>query len=76
MTVRELITKLQTMPPDATVVYDCCSECVDMDEDQVRLVRKEDRKLCRRNGYYITYREEQWKGATPEFVTVCYFPGN
>ncbi len=89
MTVKELIDKLQIMPSDAVVVYEMCSECIDMEEDQVRLIRAEERRLCRRKrkvysgctetyNTYITYREDQWKGVEDqaEFVTVCHFPGN
>lgn len=80
MTVRELIEKLQTMPPDTGVVYQSCSEDVNMELDQVYLVTSEEKKLALHMGMYISYSSvsaRYWQpGQVPEFVTRCCFPGN
>lgn len=59
MTVGELISVLQGMPQDAVVIYNCCSDYAEMDNDQVTLVRAEDQKIVYReeNGY-LDYKPE------------------
>lgn len=50
MTTRELIAHLQTLPPDAVVIYRCCSEYTAMDADQVKAAKmrhtKDTPRLC------------------------------
>lgn len=61
MTVQELIAKLQTMPPDADVIYRCCSDWDLLEADEVELrTAEESERLAKesKTGYSrtISYR--------------------
>jgi 16S rRNA C967 or C1407 C5-methylase (RsmB/RsmF family) len=45
MTVSELIAKLQTLPPDAVVVYMACSDYQILEENQIVLQTAEEAKV-------------------------------
>jgi len=75
MTVAELIVKLQTMPQEALVIYQRCSECVALEEDEVLLFDD----YIERNGIYMQFKDKWWdysKDGDPKKLTVCVFPGN
>lgn len=77
MKVSELIEHLKQFPPDADVIHTYCSDYEEFDADLVTLIEAESRRLVRRQGRVIEYRERQWpKDETPEFVTAVHFPGN
>ncbi len=74
MMVKELIEKLQAMPPEALVVIDLMSECQLLDENQPTMAN-----MIERNGSYLRWGERYWdyvKDGEPNVVKVCHFPGN
>ena len=74
MTVKDLIAKLATMPPDAVVVIDMYSESSKLADEQPVL-----REMIERNGTYMLFHEQFWdyaKDGQPTFLKVCHFPGN
>jgi hypothetical protein len=74
MTVAELIAKLQTMPQDAPVVIDMCSECLLLDEEEPRL-----EEMIVRHGTWMKLNKSWWdyaKDGEPNQIAVCHFPGN
>jgi hypothetical protein len=89
MNVKELIAKLQTMPPDAEVIYRCCSDWAILNADSVELKTAEESKaehVTSRFGYGgIVYRggrfcdgypKSQYGDEKPVYRTVVTFPGN
>ena len=74
MTVADLIARLQTMPPDAPVVIDMCSETRWLDDDEPRMDR-----MIERHRTWMTLNPRWWdyaKDGEPNEVAVCHFPGN
>lgn len=73
MTVKELIDKLSTMPPDAPVVFNYCSDYADMEPGEVTMKR-----LICRNGHWMDYNAKYWdkREGAPQMIDVCHFPGN
>ncbi len=88
MTNQELIDHLRTFPPDAEVVYRCCSEYEILNVEQVKYsaggLGQDVPRWCspkmfvKRGGHVVTYRIDQWdpKEGVPEFVSLILFPGN
>ena len=86
MTVAELIVILQRMPQDAKCIRTICSDYDEMDEEDLGLIKAEDKKIVLsavkdwRNDpqlRYHHYRSTEWpEGSQPNFVTVCHFDGN
>ena len=78
MTVSELIEKLKTMPPDAPVIYCYQSDYDALEPDQVELIAADEKKVVRRGGRFCyAYPSSEYPpGESPEYITVCRFPGN
>lgn len=81
MRVKDLIELLSRMPPEAEVLYRCCSDWSPLSEDEVTLTRAEDRKIVYRtaNGYSDFNERFLPKGTDPatcDFRTCVLFPGN
>jgi hypothetical protein len=75
MLVSELIQHLQTMPPDAVVIHQFCSESVGMEVEQITL----EENYIERHGTWMKYNPKTWDIVTdgmPDLHTVCHFPGN
>ena len=75
MTVQELIVKLQTMPPDAVVMYRFASDFTDLEEEDVKFFPASARKFARHNNHIMEHRAK-WDHIEPEFIDACVFPGN
>lgn len=75
MTVRQLIRKLEELPPNATVIYSLYSEYEKLDESDIRLIKAEEQKLFLHQGRYLRWHPS-YKKPDPKFVTACVFPGN
>lgn len=80
MIVSELISHLQTMPQDATVIYSFHSEMTVMNIDDVTYrPASEERYVLRPENTEETvfeYNARHWPpGKTPQFVGVVEFPG-
>lgn len=74
MTVKELIDKLSTLPPDAPVIFSFYSDYTDMEPEQVTVMRM----ICR-NGHWMDFRADCWdyeQDGEPVLIDVCHFPGN
>lgn len=73
MTVAELIAKLQTMPSDAIVILNHPIEYLKFDDNDVRLILKDDQKIIKRDGSYMGWHPKLKKPGEPEpeFVTIC-----
>jgi hypothetical protein len=91
MKVADLIAYLQTMPPDADVIYVCCSDYQALDAESIRLFKAEEQKIVLRQNHYMDYYASHWgRGPArpgtlsqiyplseePVFVTAVCFPGN
>lgn len=74
MTVKDLIAKLEAMPPDALVIIRMYSESCLLDDNQPRLCED----YIERHGTYMPHDERWWDKAEgkPKLLTVCSFPGN
>ena len=89
MTVRELIAKLQTFPPDVDVIYRCCSDWDMLDAANVELVTAEESERqtnAYKHGGGIHYRKGRYCNGyplamygpdeKPVYRTVVTLPGN
>lgn len=80
MTVKELIAKLGTLPPDAKVIYSYQSEYAELDEERIRVYTPDTiNKIILRNNNYLDFYSTHWdekEDGPPVFQTVVAFPGN
>lgn len=61
-TVEQLIAHLQTMPPNAKVIYSCCSDYSPLELDDVTLLTCDSKTRYSRNGEYKEL--SQWERET------------
>ena len=74
LTVRKLITHLQTLPLDARVIYSCCSDWVPMKAKDVELARG-----VLKSFYVMRVPEQQYKLTAKDLENIdefVAFPGN
>lgn len=78
MIVSDLIEKLKTFPPDATVIYQIYSDYDLLKAEDISFVKAEDRRIILHNGHCMSWNE-RWKPKDvddPQFITAVIFPGN
>lgn len=81
ITVAELIEHLKKFPPNAEVIYRCCSDWAPMTSDEVTLAAAEEKKIMYRaaNGYSDydpRFKHKSLDPDTLDFRTCVLFPGN
>ena len=65
MTVAELIAKLSTLPPDAVVLYRCCSDWSELESDEIDLVTAEASEEVARK---LAAERPDFRGIVPDAV--------
>lgn len=75
MTVKELIAFLETMPPEAIVIHDMCSDYEEIDQEMFTLMEpKEGGGLVKHHGHLMEIRadwisqEREWDKGLRKYV--------